>query len=141
PNIKYLILKQGLNMSNSGELLIKMDLFGIGTAKGKIIRYLAPLTSDAIIDRLPITLRGRFSFGKKAYWTLPGIEIYQGTNQKSLKEAKKGDIVYNPKTDELIFTLEDYYYPNKVNKVGEISENIDIFLGAKNGLNTKISKL
>jgi hypothetical protein len=128
-------------MPNGGELNIKIELFDLGTIRGKIIRYLAPLTSDAIIDHLPIILRGRYSFGKKAYWTLPGIGIFKGTNKKSSQDAKKGDIVYNPKSDELIFTLEDYTYPYRVNKIGEITENIELFLKAANGLNTKISKI
>ena len=57
---------------------IKINLFGIGIIEGEIIRYIAPLTADAILDKLPIVLRGRFSFGSKKYWTLPGIEIYKG---------------------------------------------------------------
>jgi hypothetical protein len=127
-------------MSDRGEVLIKVDLFGIGIINGKIIRHLAPLSADAIIDRLPINLKGRFSFGKKVYWTLPGIQIFQGTNPKSYLTAKKGDIAYNPKSEEIIFFLEDCTFGNKINKIGEIKENIEFFLKARNGLNTKISR-
>ena len=49
-------------------------------------------------------------------------------------------ILYNPKTDEIYFMLEDYELPNKVNLVGKINENLELFLQAKNGLNTKISR-
>ena len=72
---------------------IKIDLFGIGTITGEMIRYIAPLSADAIINKLPIVLRGRFSFGSKLYWTLPGLEIYKGTNTKSKKSVEKGDII------------------------------------------------
>ncbi len=126
-------------MSDGGEVVIKIELFGIGAVKGKIMRHLAPLSADTIIDHLPIILRGRFSFGKQAYWTLPGIEIFKGTNKKSSQAAKKNDIVYNPKSDELIFILEDFTFSNNVNKIGEITDNIDFFLKARNGLNTKIT--
>ncbi len=119
---------------------IKINLFGIGIIEGEIIRYIAPLTADAILDKLPIVLRGRFSFGSKKYWTLPGIEIYKGANRKSKAIVEKGDILYNPKTDELIITLENIEMPNKVNKVGKVNANLDILLQAKNGLNTKIVK-
>ena len=119
---------------------IKINLFGIGIIEGEIIRYIAPLTADAILDKLPIVLRGRFSFGSKKYWTLPGIEIYKGANAKSKSTVEKGDILYNPKTDELIITLENLEMPNKVNKVGKVDTNLDILLQAKNGLNTKIIK-
>ena len=119
---------------------IKINLFGIGTIEGDIIRYITPLTADAVIDKLPIVLRGRFSFGSKKYWTLPGLEIYKGTNNKSTTEIKKGDIIYNPKTDELIISLEDIEMPNRVNKIGKVTTNLEILLQARNGLNTKIVK-
>ncbi|MFX0001100.1 MAG: cyclophilin-like fold protein [Candidatus Hodarchaeota archaeon] len=116
---------------------IKIVLFGIGTLEGEIIRHIAPLTADAIINKLPFVLRGRFSFGSKKYWTLPGVEIYKGSNPKSTTTTEKGDILYNPKTDELIICLEDIEMPNKVNKIGKINTNLDILLQASNGLNTK----
>jgi hypothetical protein len=119
---------------------IKIDLFGIGTLGGELIRVYAPLSTDAIVNKLPIVLRGRFSFGSKTYWTLPGIEIYKGHNPKSVKSVEKGEIIYNPKTDELLIILEDSEMPNKVNKVGRVSDNLEILLNAKNGLNTKIFK-
>jgi len=119
---------------------IKIELFGIGIIDGNIIRYIAPLTADAIIDKLPLVLRGRFSFSSKKYWTLPGVEIYKGTNPKSVEHVEKGDILYNPKTDELIIALEDIDMINKVNKIGKVTSNLEILLEARNGLNTKISK-
>ena len=120
---------------------IKIDLFGIGTITGEMIRYSAPLSADAIINKLPLVLRGRFSFGSKLYWILPGVEIYKGTNPKSKKNVEKGDIIYNPKSDEILFILENTELQSKVNKIGKITENLDFFLQAKNGLNTKISKM
>ncbi len=119
---------------------IKIELFGIGTIEGNIIRHIAPLTADAIISKLPLVLRGRFSFGSKKYWTLPGVEIYKGPNSKSTDIVKKGEILYNPKTDELIIVLEDIEMPNKVNKIGKVDTNLEILLEARNGLNTKIFK-
>ena len=119
---------------------IKIDLFGIGTIEGDIIRHIAPLTADAVIDKLPLVLRGRFSFGSKKYWTLPGLEIYKGPNSKSTTKVEKGEILYNPKTDELIIALEDIEMPNKVNKIGKVKANLEILLQARNGLNTKIVK-
>ncbi|MFW9900586.1 MAG: cyclophilin-like fold protein [Candidatus Thorarchaeota archaeon] len=122
-------------------VLIKIALFGIGDIEGEIIRHLSPLTADALINKLPFVLRGRYSFGSKNYWTLPGIEIYKGTNPKSITSIEKGDILYNPKTDELIIAIEDIEMPNKVNRIGKINANLELLLKARNGLNTKISKL
>lgn len=127
-------------MSDSGEIPIKIDLFGIGTLEGHINRHFAPLSADAIINKLPVILRGRFSFGSKKYWILPGVEIFKGMNSKSKKEVEKGDIIYNPKADELILVIENSLMPNKVNLIGKIASNLEILLKAKNGLNTKIYK-
>lgn len=127
-------------MPDSGDIPINITLFGICELKGKIIRHFAPLSADAILDKLPLVLRGRYNFGGKKYWTLPGVEIFKGTNPKSKKEVQKGDIIYNPKTDELILVIENMLMPNKVNKIGKIESNLELLLKATNGLNTKISK-
>ena len=126
--------------SNSGQVAIRIDLFGIGTIVAQIIRHLAPFSADAVIDKLPFVLRGRFSFGSKKYWTLPGIEIFKGPNSKAQIDVEKADIVYNPKTDELIIIIEDQEMSNKVNKVGKVNSNLEILLQAKNGLTTKFSR-
>ena len=116
-------------------------MFGIGKLEGKIIRFLTPLSADAILNKMPFVLKGRFSFGSKKYWTLPGVEIYKGLNlSKAKKDVEKGDIIYNPKSDELIIIIESLEMPNKVNKIGEIKTNLDLLLKARNGLNTKIYK-
>jgi len=127
-------------MSDTGLVPIKIELFGIGTLEGHIIRHITPLSADAIIDKMPFVLRGRFSFGTKKYWTLPGLEIYKGPNRKSINIVEQGDIVYNPKTDEFIIIIENFEMPNKVNKIGKVSSNLKLLLKARNGLNTKITK-
>ena len=121
----------------SGDIAIKIEIFGITTLKGFIDRIYAPLTADAIINKLPIVMRGRFNFGSKKYWTLVGLNLRKGTNPKSTKQIEKGELVYNPKTDELIIVIEDIEFENKVNKIGKIEISNDI-LNARNGLNTKI---
>jgi hypothetical protein len=126
--------------SDTGLVPIKIELFGIGTLEGYIIRYIAPLSADAIVNKIPFVMRGRFSFGSKKYWTLPGMGIHKGSNSKSIKEVQKGDIIYNPKTDEIIIVIENLQMPNNVNKVGEVNSNLELLLNARNGLNTKISK-
>lgn len=126
--------------SDTGLVPIKIDLFGIGILEGQLIRHIAPLCADAIIDKLPINKRGRFSFGTKNYWTLPSVGVYKGPNSRAKKEVQSGDIIYNPKTDEIIIIIENLQMPNNVNKVGEVNSNLELLLNARNGLNTKISK-
>jgi hypothetical protein len=126
--------------SDTGIIAVEIELIGIGTMGGEIIRHITPLTADIIIEKLPLNRRGRFGFGAKNYWTLPGMGIHKGPNQKSLRDVEKGDIIYNPKTDELIILIENMQMPNKVNKVGKVNSNLEILLNGRNGLNTRISK-
>ncbi len=128
-------------MSDSGIISIKIDLFGIGSVFANIIRHYAPLSADAILNKMPFVLKGRFSFGAKTYWTLPGLELYKGHNSKSIKIVEKGDIIYNPKTDELIILIESTEMPNAVNKIGKVTKNLEFFLQARNGLGTKLSRV
>ncbi|MHA1294291.1 MAG: hypothetical protein ACTSQJ_16705 [Promethearchaeota archaeon] len=127
-------------MNESGDISIRIELFGIGNLYGYIDRILAPLTADAILDKMPFVLRGRFSFGSKKYWTLPGVGIRKGTNPKSVQMVEQGDIIYNPKTDELLLILESDKMLNKVNKIGKITKNLELLYNAKNGLNTRFFK-
>ena len=129
-------------MSNEGYIPIKIELFGVASIEGHIIRYIAPLTADPILDKMPFVLRGRWSFGSKNYWTLPGVGLRVGINPKSTKDVEKGDIIFNPKTDELIIIVESMEMPNKINKIGKItSSNLDSIQDARNGLNTKVFKV
>ena len=127
---------------SGGDIPIKIEIFGVSKLEGYIDRIFAPLSADAILEKMPFVLRGRFSFGSKQYWTLLGLGMREGTNPKSTNTVEKGDIIYNPKTDELIFVLENNVeLPNKVNKVGKITSDLDSVLNARNGLNTKLYKI
>ncbi|MFX1338667.1 MAG: cyclophilin-like fold protein [Promethearchaeota archaeon] len=127
-------------MSDKGDISIRIEIFGVGNVEGVIIRHLGPISADAILSKLPFVLRGRFAIGSKNYWTLP-IGIKKGPDSKATKNVEKGDIIYNPKTDEMIILLETIEMPNKVNKIGRITANIELFHKATNGMNTKISLL
>ena len=126
-----------------GDIPIKIEIYGIASLDGLIDRIFAPISADAILDKMPFALRGRFNFGgEKGYWTLPGLGLREGTNNKSTKTVEKGELVYNPKTDELIIIVaENLEMPNKVNKAGKVISNLDSVLTARNGLNTKIFKV
>jgi hypothetical protein len=128
-------------MSDSGDVSIKIELFGIGDIKGVINRHYNPLCADAVLRKMPFALRGRFNFTRKNYWSIPGMEIYKGLDSRAEKKGQKGDILYNPKSDELVILLDDFEFPYKVSKVGKVTENLNLFLKAKNGLNTKFSKV
>ena len=124
-----------------GEIPIKIEVLGFGTLEGLIIRYLGPISADIILEKMPIVLRGRFSFGSKDYWILLNVGIRKGPDSKATKDVEKGDIVYNPKTDEICIVIEGREMPNKINKIGKVTKNLDLLQEARNGLNCKLSKL
>ncbi|MFO8020607.1 MAG: hypothetical protein R6U96_18435 [Promethearchaeia archaeon] len=125
---------------SEAKIPIEFKLFGVGELKGVFLRHLSPICADALLRKMPFVLRGRFHFGSKDFWILPGLGIKKGVNQKAKKDTEKGDIFYNPKSDELIIILEAKQMQNKMNKLGEITSNLDILKEARNGLSMKISK-
>ncbi|MFX1276151.1 MAG: hypothetical protein ACFFBP_01805 [Promethearchaeota archaeon] len=125
---------------SEAEIPINMEFLGIGSIKAVIYRHISPLSADAILDKIPCVLRGRFSFGSKKYWTLMNVGIRKGPNLKAIKNFERGEIVYDPKSDELILILENLEMSNKMNKIGKITSNIELFEKARNGLNCKITK-
>ena len=125
---------------SEAEISIKFEFLGLGSLDAVIIRHVSPLSADAILDRLPMVLRGRFNFGSKQYWTLMNVGIRKGANLKAVRNFERGDIIYNPKSDEMIIILENIEMPNKMNKIGKILSDLSLFDKARNGLNCKITK-
>ena len=127
-------------MSDSGDIPIKIEVVGLGTLEGVIFRHIAPISADAILAKMPFVLRGRFPFGSKNYWTLITVGIKKGPNSSAKKDVIRGDIIYNPKADEISIILEDHEMPNKINHIGKITGNLELLNSARNGLNNKISR-
>ena len=127
-------------MSGLGDIPIKIEIQGIGIIDGVIIRFLGPISADAILEKMPLILRGRFGFSSKNKWTLSGVGIRKGPDSKARKDVEKGDIVYNPKADEIVIIIESHEMPNKINRIGKITENLDLLNSARNGLNCRIYK-
>lgn len=125
---------------SEAKIPIQLKLFGVGTLEGVVFRHISPICADALLAKIPFVLRGRFKFGSKDSWILPGVDIRKGTNQKAQKDAQKRDILYNPKSDELIIILASKMMPNKMNKIGEITSNLDVLKEARNGLSMKFTK-
>ena len=127
-------------MSEAAEVPIIIEILGLGKMEASLIRHVSPISADAIIDKIPFVLRGRFGFGGKKYWTLSSVGIRKGANQKAQKQVNKGDMIYNPKADEISIIIESHEMPNKVNLIGKVTANLDLLQQARNGLNNKISR-
>ncbi|MHA1149617.1 MAG: cyclophilin-like family protein [Promethearchaeota archaeon] len=128
-------------MSEAAEVPVIIEILGLGKIEAVLIRHISPISVDAILNKLPFVVRGRFGFGGKQYWTLSGVGIRKGTNQKAKKEVEQGDIIYNPKADEISIIIEAHEMQNKVNLIGKVISNLELLQQVRNGLNNKISRI
>ncbi|MFX1238530.1 MAG: hypothetical protein ACFFAS_01775 [Promethearchaeota archaeon] len=126
---------------SEAEIPIKIELLGVGSMEARIIRHLGPISAEAVLKKMPFVLRGRFGIGTSKYWMLLNVGIRKGPDSKATKDAHKGDLLYNPKSDEIIIALEDQEMPNKMNRIGKLLSDVDFFSKARNGLNCRLSKL
>jgi hypothetical protein len=125
---------------SEAKIPIQLKLFGVGNLEGVVLRHISPICADAFLRKMPFVLRGRFKFGSKDCWILPGLGIRKGANQKAKKDANKSEIFYNPKSDELLIIIKEQKLPNKMNKLGEITSNLEVLKEARNGLSIKFTK-
>jgi len=115
---------------------IKVIIEGIGEATGEFIKIRAPLTVGAIVKMMP--LRGRLHAQGEGYSFILGIQ--RGT-EKAVKEVKAGTIAYWPMQDAIIIYNKDTKPYSPVNKVGEITSNLELFNELKSGTKIKIEKI
>ena len=114
---------------------IKIKLIEVGEATGEIIKVRAPLTAGAIANMLP--LDGRLHSQPGGYSFIIGIR--RGT-EKAVRNVTAGTIAYWPMQDAIVIYTEDTRPYSPVNKVGEISEGLEVFKDLKSGARIKIEK-
>ena len=115
---------------------VKIVVEGVGEAKGELVRVLAPLTVGAILGRLPLKGRGHVQGG--------GLSMILGIRrgaEKAVGSVKAGDIAYWPMQDSLVVYFQDSKPYGPVNKVGTVSENLELFQGLKGGARIRIEKI
>ncbi len=115
---------------------VKIVVEGVGEAKGEIVRILAPLTVGAILGKLP--LRGRAHIRGGGLSMILGIR--RGA-EKAVASVKAGDIAYWPMQDSLVVYFQDSKPYGHVNRVGVVTENLELFQGLKGGARLRIEKI
>lgn len=103
-----------------------ITVVGKGEARGFLSRLTAPLTTEAILKRLPINTRTSPAMGHVS--VLVGIR--RGV-EKSVSVVEAGVIGYWPRSDALTIYPVDRKLYSPVNKIGEVTENLDLFLGLR----------
>ncbi|WP_457559335.1 hypothetical protein [Candidatus Harpocratesius sp.] len=124
---------------------LEITLTFIGTPyvlKGKLIRFHAPLTIQALMDKTlekgSFTCRSRGNIGlPKAYWMLL-VELKRGAEKHEYKDVKIGDIVYCPRQDAIYLIYDQPKISLPIYYLGELTEGIEFLKEMRNGTMVKI---
>jgi len=125
-----------LNEESTSRIQIKFIIDGIGEAEGELIRYLAPRTVDAIVNRLPI--EGRAALWKEeVYFEIP---VKMG-EEKAKSTVETGTIAYWPMGSALCIFYGSSQPYSPVNVVGRITKNLEFFKQVKSGTKIRVEIL
>ena len=125
-----------MNEESTSRIQIKFIIDGIGEAEGELIRYLAPRTVDAIVNRLPI--EGRAALWKEeVYFEIP---VKMG-EEKAKSTVETGTIAYWPMGSALCIFYGSSQPYSPVNVVGRTTKNLEFFKQVKSGTKIRIEIL
>jgi len=115
---------------------VKLIIENLGEAEGELIRFLAPLTVEAILRKLPI--EGRAALWKEEiYFQIP---VKMGA-EKSTPTVETGTIAYWPMGSALCIFYGKTQPYSPVNIVGKITKNLEIFKSVKSGAKVRVEKI
>lgn len=114
---------------------IKFVIEGVGESAGEFIRYLAPRTIEAIVNKLP--LEGRAALWKEEVYFKVPLEM---GGEKAKPNVEKGTIAYWPMgTAICIFYGKTQPY-SPVNVLGKVTKNLELFRNVKSGTKIRVEK-
>jgi hypothetical protein len=122
-------------MSYQASLDVVLRVEGVGDLRGKLKRYLAPMTFDSIVRRLPLS-GGLVISGATAYFQ---IEIKRGS-EKEARRVEPGDILYWPALPALLIILEPVASPPQAVKIGSLIDSPEPLRKAKQGSRIVLDK-
>jgi hypothetical protein len=107
---------------------ISINILDMGEASGYLNRLTAPLTVEEIMKMLPINSRTSPAMG----FVSVILGIKRGP-EKPVNSVKSGAIGYWPRGDALIICPRDFRPYGPVNRIGEITEGLELFKGLRSG--------
>ena len=115
---------------------IKITLVGQGEAMGVLDRLTAPLTVEEIVGKLPIKTRITPAMG----FVNVLLGIKRGA-EKPVSSVKAGTIAYWPRGDSLCIYPRDTKPYGQVNRLGVVTENLELFNKVRSGTRITIEKV
>ncbi len=107
-----------------------------GEARGFLNRLTAPLTTESILQKMPINTRTSPAMGHVSIL----VGVRRGV-EKPVTSVKAGMVGYWPKSDALTIYPEDKKLYSPVNKIGEITENVELFHRLRSTSRIKIERV
>lgn len=121
---------------NVSRIPISLKINTFGEAKGELIRFLAPRTVDSLVRALP--LEGRLAIGKgQVYFQ---ISSRMG-EEKAKRKVEKGTLAYWPMGRAFCIFFEEIQPYSRVNLIGRITSNLELFSEIKSGLRIFVNKI
>ena len=115
---------------------VRIEVEGVGSFEGELIRFYAPMTVRALLNMLPIG-------GAIALWDYAiyfQIELSRGA-EKIVRRIKPGDILYWPPGSCIALAFSEASPQAQMVKVGEYKGDYEKLRGARAGARIRISKL
>jgi hypothetical protein len=118
------------------KLPIKLTIVEKGEATGYLNRLTAPLTVEEILKKLPINSRTSPAMG----FVSVILSIKRGP-EKPVNSLKAGSISYWPRGDSLVICPRDFKSYGPVNRIGEVTDGIELFNGVRSGTRILIERI
>jgi len=115
---------------------IRIRVAGLGDAEGEFVRFSAPLTVGTLLRWLPLEGRAHPCGGGYSFI----VDIKRG-EEKSVREVKAGTIAYWPMGDALCLFHSDAPTYSPVNRVGRVTENLELMARIASGARIRIERI
>jgi len=115
---------------------IRIRISGLGDAKGELVKFYAPLTVEKLLNRLP--LEGRAHPTSGGYSFIVGLKRGE---EKSVREVEAGTIAYWPMGDAICIFHSDTSTYSPVNRVGRVTENLELMRRVASGARVRIERI
>lgn len=116
-------------------VLIEIEIEGKGAVRGELKRYLAPMTFDELIRKLPID--GVASIKENILQINIKAQMIRGSEKPATK-INRGDILYWPFDNSLLIPLENNVSRAQSVKIGNIRGDISLLSNINQGVKVTI---